>query len=120
MGEEQRKFPRLNMSVTVYWEKVADDTSPSASGVTRDISAGGISMILNDKVKVGDVLDLELNLADGKVIQTKGRIVWVETFNIIGSKNEVGYEGGIEFLEMSEETKKELGHFIFNLFQKGK
>ena len=108
---EKRQYPRLNWNVQVQWQKQAGNPSPQAS-VSKDISQGGIRLILGDGVNPGDVLDLEITLSGGKVVRVKGKVAWVESFWISGSKDNMNYEGGIEFIDMSEEVRKELQLFM--------
>ena len=113
--EERRKFSRLNLSVDVRWDKMTGglEAASENKGAAKNISAGGICLILNDKVKVGDLLEMDIKLSKEKSVKAKGRVVWIEPYNIIGAENEMGYEGGIEFLDMSDETRNEINHWIF-------
>ena len=121
MMQERRKFPRFNLSVTVNWGKGADvaDQAPQHKGTSKDISAGGICLILDERVSAGDVLELEIKLSLDKVIRLKGRVAWIEKFEMIGGRHEVGYEGGIEFIDVSDEMREEISKSIFHLSHKG-
>ena len=114
--EERRKYPRLNLNVEVRWKKVDGEAGDALShrSVTKNISTGGIRLILGSGVQMGDVLALEMGAPGGKAIRVKGKVIWVEKFEIIGVKNEIGYEGGIEFLDMAEEVKQEIANLAFN------
>ena len=113
--EERRKFPRLNWSVEVRWKKSTGSLDPNLknTGSTKDISAGGIRLILKEGVQTGDVLELDILLGGGKTVQAKGRVVWVDKFQITGGTDEVGYEGGIEFIDMDDQTGIQINNFIF-------
>lgn len=113
--EDRRKYPRLNWSVVVHWEK-SDDAGPQGGlnrvGASKDISEGGIRLILREGIAVGDVLELSIELGGGKTIRGKGRVMWVEKFEIQGGKDETGYEGGIEFLGMDEAARNDISRFV--------
>ena len=113
--EDKRKYPRLNWSVIVRWEKAADDSpgrQAPGGGTTKDISAGGVRLILREGIKVGDILQLEISLGGGRDVMTKGRVAWVEKFQISGWQDETGDEGGVEFLDMDQETRQEISRFM--------
>ena len=115
MTQERRKFPRLNWNVKVRWKRILDvpDETSQHTGAARDISAGGICLILKEGVEVGDILELEISLGEGKNICSRGRVIWVDRFEITGGIKSTGYEGGIEFLGMSDEAMLEINRFVF-------
>lgn len=47
------------------------------NGNTRNISASGVFIATNEKLKVGQLLHLNLPLKKGKMVRTVGQIVWV-------------------------------------------
>ena len=121
--EDKRKYSRLNWSIDVRWKKshsVSDACLPAGgngaspgAGKTKDISAGGIRLILRGEgVAVGDVLELEIELGGGRNIRTQGRVAWIEKFKIGGWQDEIGYEGGVEFLNMDDATRQEISRFM--------
>ena len=109
--EDKRKYPRLNWSVMVRWELASDGASP-ASGTTKDISAGGVRLILREGIKVGDILELDIELGGGKNMYIRGRVTWVEKFKISGVQEETGFEGGVQFLDLKPENRRELERFM--------
>ncbi len=110
--EDKQKYPRLNWSVNVHWQKVFETFAPRNASSSKNISQGGIRLILRDGIIIGDILDFEIELGGGKNIRTRGRVVWVDKFEITGGKHETGYEGGIEFLDLSEDTRREIASFM--------
>ena len=110
--DDKRKYPRLNWSVIIHWEKSSGETDEVPNtGSTKDISAGGIRLILKEGVEIGDVLELDLELGGGRNIHVKGRVAWIEKFKISGWQEETGYEGGVEFLDLDDATRQELARF---------
>ena len=118
--EERRQFPRFNFSVEVRWEKIAGDAEkkPQNKSDSKNLSVGGIRLILNDKVAVGDILELDVRMSETKTIRCKGRVVWLDTFQITGGQDRSGYEGGIQFLDMTEEVQREISRFLFDSSRK--
>ena len=58
------------------------------NGTTRNISASGVFIATDEKLKVGQLLHLNLPLKKGKMVRTVGQIVWV---------NDEGF--GLKFLK---------------------
>lgn len=111
----------MNLSVEIHWEKAAGaspDSDPQSSTM-KDISVGGIRLIVNEDVQVGDILELDIKLSEGKSVKLKGRVKWVDKYEIIGTKHKIGYEGGVEFLDVGDEVRREISNFIFDIIQKG-
>ncbi len=98
--EEKRKFVRLDtdkLGISLKKEDASEDI-----GDAKNISGGGVCLLLDEKkISVGDVLSIQLNLPNEKIITTKGRVVWISEFEIVGGKSEKKFEAGIEFLSIS-------------------
>ena len=93
----------------MHWEKSAGEAN---TGKTMDISAGGIRLILREGIKIGDILEVDMELGGDRSIHAKGRVAWVDKFKPGGWHEETGYEGGVEFIDMNEATRKELARFV--------
>lgn len=111
--EERRKFVRLDLNTMVEWEKTGRDESAGESK-TKNISGGGICLIMDGVINVGDTLNLKINLPTLKTIQAKGKIVWVDDFEIIGDRKEKRYEAGIEFIDIDVKDRQEINKFVFS------
>jgi len=79
---------------------------------TENLSTGGIMVIIEENITPSTVVDLELFLWDKeKPLKCKGQIVW---FNEIAPKETKPhlFNTGIEFTEISDSDKEEIGKFI--------
>ncbi|MFH1692286.1 MAG: PilZ domain-containing protein [Candidatus Omnitrophota bacterium] len=87
MYEERRKYPRLSINIKVNWDidEVCDLSQSCRSDITKNISEGGICLIVYDKVDIGHTLRLKIELPTKKVVESKGKVVWVKEFEIIGN-----------------------------------
>jgi c-di-GMP-binding flagellar brake protein YcgR len=112
---EKRKFMRLDINVAVGWSKVAGSSQDAADSrdMTKNISGGGICLIVNEKVGPGDRISLNIELPTSKIIRAEGRVVWTKDFSIVGRENEKKYDAGIEFTNISEEDREEIKKFVF-------
>ena len=112
--EERRKFIRLTIDAQINYTIIADSAS-SRSAPLKDIGAGGICLLLNEQLKEGDILKLDILLPDDPpVIPTKGKVIWVKSFSIASEKN-VRYDTGIEFTEISDADRKKINKYVFSL-----
>ena len=114
--EEKRRFPRLNVAVDVRWEKLPPRKRwglPTGSHLTKNISAGGICLIVYEEVKVGEQLSMDIELPDKKVIHAVGRVVWTSPFQVSGDEERKRCEVGIEFAEITREDREEIQRFIW-------
>lgn len=110
--EEKRRFVRLDINVNVKWDK--DPAAPLRPGSSKNISGGGICLMMADRgLKVGEVLNLEFELPNGKAIKAKGRVVWVERFEIMNRDYGQKFDAGIEFLDISDPDREEIKKFVF-------
>ena len=111
---EKRKFLRIDISVRVDWRKNynASDLSIESVDKTKNISAGGICLVANEKLKKGDRLNIGMELPSKKIVNIVGKIVWVNEYEIFGKELEKIYDMGIEFTEIPNEEREEINKFV--------
>jgi c-di-GMP-binding flagellar brake protein YcgR len=118
--EEKRRFPRLDMAVDVLWKKVNLEKASAGFGdpnQTRNISEGGICLIVYDEVNVGDQLSLDIRLPTQQVIHAVGRVVWSSPFELITDQDtRKRCDIGIEFLQIAPQDKEEIKEFVLKRF----
>jgi c-di-GMP-binding flagellar brake protein YcgR len=115
--DEKRKFPRLEIPVDVRWEKMPSKKRwgwGREVHMTRNISAGGICLIVYEDVAVGECLKLAIDLPTHKTIHATGRIVWTTPFEVSGDEARDRRDIGIEFLEIKPEDREEISKFVFS------
>jgi len=114
--EERRQFVRLGIDVDVSWEKSTVDKSvDSVSGAkTKNISAGGVCLIVDDPISVGDQLKIKFQLPNQLVIEAVGVVLWASEFGI-GEGQGKKYDTGIQFLEISENDVAQINKFVFGI-----
>ncbi|MFH1691453.1 MAG: PilZ domain-containing protein [Candidatus Omnitrophota bacterium] len=118
MYEEKRRYPRLDINVNINWKKVVENTASDTvvRGVSKNISEGGICLIVYERLNIGDVVVLDIELPVGKVIKSRGKVAWVKDFEIIG--REKGYDVGVELIDISQQDRDILRNFVFKLLNK--
>ncbi len=114
---ERRKFPRLNLSVDVEYSVIGKEQYSKSEGVTKNISSGGICVIVYEKIDIGDILSLIINLPAGeRPIQTEGRVVWIGDF-ILSEDKRSSWDAGVEFTGISEDDSQRLSKYVFKLIK---
>ena len=115
---ERRIFPRFTLDVEVYWKKITHEDDLKAQHIShvKDVSLGGVCLVLHSGIIQGDILELDIELLDKKRIHCKGKVVWIDLNVRLKGRKEPVVEGGVEFLDMSEEDKKIAGHYITHTY----
>jgi c-di-GMP-binding flagellar brake protein YcgR len=113
--EERRQFFRLSVLADVKYDKreVPDEIRLS---LTKNISGGGICLIIYEDFKQGDILDLKIYLPEENTpINAVGRIVWLKEFTIgEGEDSSKRFDSGIEFVDISPEGKEKIEKYVFS------
>jgi len=111
--EERRKFFRLRASVNVsYTKRKATEEEKSTS--SKDISRGGICLIVNEELQESDLLDLKISLPRyTKPIYAAGRVVWIKEITVGDVSRGKKFYSGIEFIKIDERDAKEIEKFVF-------
>ncbi len=114
--EERRKFPRLDTSVDVSYSLL--DRVPKKATTSKNISAGGICLIVYEDVQLGAGMSLLIKIPDEPdQIHVKGKVVWKNEFSV-STDTRKRYELGIEFSEMGIFDQERLQQHIFTFLRK--
>jgi len=107
-GPERRRHPRLNVFLTIHLAEF--DTT----GLTQNISAGGLCFVSIEQMEGGQELSLELILP-GSVdsIAIKAKVVWCK---ITQTHPETLYKYGVEFIEISDDHRQQVAHYVLKNF----
>ena len=110
---ERRRFPRLPVNMGVDYKALDKKESDSITMDSKNISVGGIRIILLEKTEIGSLLELKFLLPESqKLISATGRVAWVEEFIVGDAKKARAYEAGIEFINISEEDRNKIGEYV--------
>jgi Tfp pilus assembly protein PilZ len=110
----KREFARLNLNVRVDWRKIDDtvDVLGKFPDATRNISAGGLCLSMDEELQVGDELQLRMELPPKKIINAKGKVVWISEFEVDKRGYKKMYNTGIKFIEIRDEDREEINEFV--------
>lgn len=111
---DKRNFPRLSAAVEVEYTLLKDVPGEKKT-YTKNISAGGICLIVYEKMEPGSILSLKVHLPDvQRPIEIRGKVVWMSHFTI-GSDQRDRYDLGIEFTEVAESVRQKISQYLFKL-----
>jgi c-di-GMP-binding flagellar brake protein YcgR len=113
--KESRRFPRMMVSVDIEYNVLKKESSEREKAVTRDISAGGICLIVYEKVDIGSILDLKIHFDDtSEPLDVRGKVVWSSHFTV-GPDGRDRYDLGIEFTEVADADREKISQYLFKL-----
>ncbi|MCM8786927.1 MAG: PilZ domain-containing protein [Candidatus Omnitrophica bacterium] len=103
-GIEKRRFVRANYPCRVI---IYAPQTHTIFTHTENIGGGGIRVIIEEKLNIGEMVGLELYLFEEKEpILCKGRVVWVVEKESRYRKNLFFFDTGLEFSEISDADKE--------------
>ncbi len=113
--EERRRYVRLNALVDVAYNKhPRKPGEESMLRLSKNISKGGICLIVYEEFKKDDLLDLKICFTGAKTpIKAVARVVWVSEFTI-GDKIGKRYDMGIEFVKISDSDRGKIEQYVFS------
>ncbi len=112
--KERRKFLRFKVGVQVQWKKIVAPEQRSALHISqvKDISVGGVCLVLHPGIVVGDTLELEISIPRSSPIQVTAHVVWVDPNARDKDWPGTYYEGGITFLNITEAQQVILNKYL--------
>ena len=110
--EERRKFIRLNSSFTVGYKRL-ESLGGEKQTLSTNISEGGICLVVDEELKVSELLDLNLYLPGKReVISVTGRVVWMKESPNESDSSKRSFRVGIEFLNIEKSAAKMIAGYV--------
>jgi c-di-GMP-binding flagellar brake protein YcgR len=118
-GAERRDQERVNLVFKARYQ-VAEETNdvslPQHEGLTDDLSSTGLKLIVYEKLKVGEKVEMEIEVPPYELLKCKGVVVWVKDL----APEERGREErekrsfavGLQFTELSPMIAERLSSFV--------
>jgi hypothetical protein len=114
LGSEKRRYQRLNSKINLSYKvlKSKDDLlkrglSPEQLSVTKNISAGGLLFYADEPLPIGSILELNLELPDGKEpIECLARTVRIDEM-----EEEKKYNIAVCFLDITGAERTRLNKY---------
>ncbi|MBI4227505.1 MAG: PilZ domain-containing protein [Candidatus Omnitrophica bacterium] len=106
-GKDRRRHPRHLASIPLTYRVLAPNAAPSEA-VTRDLSLGGIGMLLSEKLLPGTELELRLQGAPAGPLVVRGAVRWVREMPPQPGEARRLFWAGLELLATTAITQQQL------------
>jgi c-di-GMP-binding flagellar brake protein YcgR len=113
---QRREYYRLSCSVEVryrivdYLNEVYNENIGFKRTFARNISGGGVCLLLEDKVEVGSILECEVHPEGDRMIRFFGQVV---RYDKSEREGRFKYEAGIAYIRINESDRETVVRFIF-------
>lgn len=102
---ERRKFARLNVSVEIVC-RIGQNKKDESKLISRDVSFGGIRVVMDKSLSSGTLLELELHFSTrSEPVVVTGEVIWQNYTRI---NNRDLYETGVKFTKVYLEDQEKL------------
>lgn len=110
---ERRRFPRLPLKVNVKYDVLKAPPLRAEENQSKNISIGGICLVVPEKINIGTLLRLKLSLkGETSYITVKGKVVWVEEFSVDSTSDFKAYDCGIEFVDVGPQDQENISRYL--------
>ncbi|MFH1075149.1 MAG: PilZ domain-containing protein [Candidatus Firestonebacteria bacterium] len=114
---ERRQTIRIDTELEVLYEVITETPANNhKASICKNVSLGGINLVLNEKLLPETKIYLQLNLpGQNKTILTEGEIIWEKEMpqdTAQKDDSERFFNEGIRFVHIKKEDKDILGNFI--------
>ena len=108
---EHRKFQRFDSFVNVHYKYHDDVDSAEVAGLTGDLSRDGLKLYTDQKIRIGGLVDLTIEIPDDpKSIKAHGEVVWCR----VSDKETARYSVGVRFLGFDPVDKFRILDYAYN------
>jgi len=111
---QRRDFFRVKASLPVQFRELEDITASSREefkkAVSKDISGGGVLLLVNKAIPLETILELRIELRENEFIESVGRVMIVREGG--GLKKRLK-EVGVEFIVIEDKDREKVVKFIF-------
>jgi c-di-GMP-binding flagellar brake protein YcgR len=98
--KERRRFPRVMAPVLCRIPRKA-----AKKQRVSNLSLGGVRIYSDERLDIGQELDLEFFLPNGAVLEARAKVVWLKE---LPPGSQGVYDMGLEFLALPKKVRKEL------------
>ena len=110
--EERRRFVRLDTRLPITYRVLP--TTQAIPSATADIGGGGVCLFLNEVVKPGSQLQVDIKLPDReRSVAFTGEVVWCEQYETIGrTVRQQSIEAGVKFLLIDPKDRQAIMDYV--------
>jgi len=113
---QRREYYRLGCTLSVQYrminspDAVNNEEIPYKKTLANDLSGGGISLLLDEKIGVGRLVECEILTGRNKPIRFLGQIVKFEKRGVEGRYR---FKAGVEYIRITNKDREAVVKFIF-------
>lgn len=112
---EKRRFIRFEISLKVNYT-IQKEPKIEKIGITKDVSAGGIQLLTQERIDIGKKLEFKIFLPEAlNPVHLNGIALWSRE---AASAKEPSFCTGIEFGKIEEDNKNTFLRFLCDLMYK--
>lgn len=114
---DKRKYPRLNAKVEIAIKNVSTDAinfKEETKLVTRDLGVAGVCIVTRKALKVGDVIEMKIDLAAGTRISPTGAVRWIAEQGTVKGLGLSDFYVGVQFTNISNNDRALIGQYIYD------
>lgn len=109
-GIEKRRFVRANFPCTIVIHAPKEHT---VSTHTENIGAGGIRVLIEERLDIGVIVGLEIYLYEAREpVICQGKVVWLVQKESLYRKHLIFFDTGFEFHEIKEADRLKIKNII--------
>ncbi|MCP4653367.1 MAG: PilZ domain-containing protein [Candidatus Omnitrophica bacterium] len=112
-GKERRRFVRADSLCKIT---ISSPQQHTIDCHTENIGAGGVRLLLDEKLEILSLVDLDVSL-DDVIVKCKGRVVWRVERKVYNEKDFL-FDTGVEFYEIDDESREKINSFVNNIITK--
>ena len=107
-GADKRRFVRAEFpcKIIIYVPK-----EHSISTKTKNISAGGVRVILLEKLDIVSIVGLDIFL-NNESVNCKGRVVWSVEKTELAPGGSTQYDTGIEYYQIEDDDRRVINNLV--------
>jgi len=111
---QRRNYVRVPILLNVTYK--LKDGEAIYNTYTKDISGGGVKIVLPEYLRIRDVFQMRIELPfPESPIDCEGEIVWIDKEEIVsGNRSEEIIYAGVKFTLIDEKERERLIRFLFN------
>jgi len=105
---ERRQYPRVNTTMSIQYRGIRQASDSVMGAIARDISSGGIRVLVNEFISVFTRLVVEVYIpSTSEAVKVVSKVAWIQ-------KRPHGeqYEVGMQFMDMAEEDRRNISEFV--------
>ncbi len=106
---DRRKYPRINASISY---SIKDNQNFFIPQSLKNISSGGIAFFAREKLSVGAILDIVIDLPNMSDVQTMVKVIWCEPVQIEADRT-ICSELGVEFINLDQNDRTKVSKYVF-------